>query len=289
MKFNLLDRSSLPIQDSEIAEFVDQKIKTYNFVTVTQLEYQQYDTVFRSWLSTKTENKIIGLDQFSYSCYSSGSAPTFGEFISRNPGRRIRSSRSDFILTAILAREYKRNFCYLEDDSLDQNDCVIISLPFSGNGSTYPDFNSLLDQCDQMDIPVMLDAAYYGISYGLEYNLTHPCVQEIVFSLSKNFYCNDLRVGIRFSRDRIDDGVSASLIMAGIFNKLGAQLGIDLLSNFSHAWFINKYKQKYFNLCSELELVPTNTITLGIGDNIKYSEFIRGDYVRVNISRAISQ
>lgn len=288
MNLDLLDRGSVPIHDSEIYKFLNHTVKQLDFKTITEFDYSLYSNTFYKWITDNSSNCIVGLEKFPYSCYSNGSSASFGEFISRYPSRRVRVSRSDFILTKILCQTYQRNYCTIEDDDLKPNDCLIVSLPFSGNGTTLKNLDDVLDVCDRLDIPVMIDASYYGIGFDVKYDLTHLCITDFVCSLSKNYYCNDIRVGIRFTRAPIDDGISAALFMANTFNKFGGYVGHQLLNNFSHKWFIDRYKTDYINACQDFGLIPTQTITLALG-NEKYKEFTRGDYVRVCLSRAISK
>lgn len=288
MNLDLLDRGSIPIHDSEIYKFINQTVKQVDFETILKFDYSLYSDRFYKWLTEDTYNYISGLEKFPYSCYSHGSSAGFGEFISRHPSRRIRASRSDFILTKILCQTYQRNYCALEDDLLTDNDCLIVSLPFSGNGTSLDNLEDILNLCDQLGIPVLIDASYYGIGFDVEYNLDHSCITDFLCSLSKNYYCNDLRVGIRFTKIPVDDGISASLIMANTFNKFGGYIGHQLLNTFSHQWFINRYKSDYIDVCHNYNLTPTQTITMAIGSE-QYKEFTRGDYVRVCVSRAISK
>lgn len=288
MNLTLLDRGSVPIHDSEIFNFINQTFKKIEFETILKFEHSLYRDCFYNWLTENTYNHVVGLEKFPYACYSNGSSASFGEFISRYPTRRIRSSRSDFILTKILCQTYQRNYCAIEDDQLHSDDCLIVSLPFSGNGTILNNLEEILTVCDQKNIPVMIDASYYGIGFNVVYNLDHSCITDFVCSLSKNYYCNDLRVGIRFTKYPVDDGISAALLMANTFNKFGGYIGYQLLNTFSHTWFIDRYKSDYFNACQKFGLMPTQTITMAIGDE-NYKEFTRGDYVRVCVSRAISK
>lgn len=283
----LLDPGSKMICDSIIFNFIDQALKTANLNKVLELPYSQYEQVFRQWITTNSYNTVLGLDKFTHSSFSYGTTSSFVEFISRHSNRRVRGSRSDFVLTKVLAKAYNKNFCRLEDEPLDCNDCVIVSLPFSGNGGMFPNLDNLLNECDAKGIPVMIDAAYFGISFDVTYNLNHACITDFVVSHSKNFYLLDFRVGIRFTKDLIDDGLGAPILMYNTFNKLGGHIGIELMKQFSHKWLIDRYKTRYNEVCNQLELAPTNTITLALGNN-NYKKFQRGDYNRVCVSDIIS-
>ena len=198
--------SSEPLQNNVIRKSINGILNTTTMDIIEKVTFEEYESHWRKWLTYDTKN-IVNLDKFPYASYTGGSTPSFGEFIVRHNNRRVRGSRNDFILTSILCRTYAKELVYLEDAPIKKNDCVIISLPFSGNGIKYKNMNYLLEQCNLLGVPVMLDASYFGISYGITYPLHYKCITDIVFSHSKNFSLTDARVGIRFTKELIDDGI----------------------------------------------------------------------------------
>jgi hypothetical protein len=175
-----LSPGSKPIEDLEIRSFIDQILKTLNIDNIDKFEYSTYEKTWRNWIASSSYNKIRGLDNFEHSAYLSGSTNAFPEFISRYPGRRIRVSKSDFILTKIVSRVQQRELLPLEEDVLGSNDCIILSHPFSGNGRTLPDYQALLDAADKLNVPVMIDACYFTVGHGIDYDLTHISIKEII-------------------------------------------------------------------------------------------------------------
>ena len=53
---------------------------------------------------------------------------------------------------------------------------------------------------------------------------------------------------------------------------------------FDKDYIIKMYADKNSKVCRELGLVPTNTITLALGNHEQHAKFIRGNYVRVCIT-----
>jgi hypothetical protein len=277
-----------PLHIPEVQRYIDTifpRITTEKLRSVTN---EHHDATWRNWLCASSYNNIVGLDQFEYSSFVPGTTDAFGEFIARYPDSRVRVSRSDFILTPILCRQWNRTIVDLEDDKLREGDILIMSFPFSGNGSTYPDQENVLDQADSLSVPVFVDGAYFGISQDVEYDLTHPCITDFSVSLSKCLTGNPLRVGIRFTKDNIDDGVTAGMIGSDVWDRLGAYIGIDLLRQYSHDWVVETIKPISDQVCKELDLIPTNTMTLATSD-IEIKEFLRGDYTRVCITEEIAR
>jgi hypothetical protein len=277
-----------PIQDKNIISFIDTIFSQITYEKLVNLTHSDLDKSWRTWISSSTYNQVIGLDELKYSAFSPGTTDSFGEFISRYPNKRVRVSRSDFILTKILTKSYGRQLSYLEEEDLQENDCMIMSFPYSGNGSDYPGWEKLFDDADKLNIPVFIDAAYFGISSGVYYPLNRKCVTDFAISLSKNLAGNPLRLGIRFTKEEIDDGITAGLIGSDVYDRLGAYISIELLNQFPHDWLIDRYKNHSKKICIENNLVPTKTFTIGIGSS-QMQDFKRGDYVRVCIAEEISR
>jgi len=277
-----------PLKTKEVIEYVDNILVKLNYADLDNFSVTQFESDWRSWLSNSSYNKIIGLESMKHCAFCPGTTDAFGEFVSRYHNNRIRVSRSDFIITRVLSKAYGRNLCYLEDDELKPNDSLIISVPFSGNGSMHPDFNKIMDTCDELNIPVFIDAAYFGISHGITYDLTRPCIKDLTTSLSKNLVGNPLRLGVRFTKELVDDSITIALIGANIFDKVNGYISSELLKKFPQDWLIEKYMDKNKTMCEKLGLQRTNTLTLAIGDE-SMQEYKRGDYIRVCISNHLSE
>lgn len=272
-----------PLVIPEVINFLDNTFLNITWEKLTQLNNHDLDIAWRTWLTDSPYHDIKGLEQFKLSSFCSGTSDAFGEFISRYPSRTVRVSRNDFILTKVLCKTWNRKLVFLEDSPLERNDCVILSMPYSGNGSDFPDQNRLLDSADELDIPVFVDGAYFGISTSVIYPLDRKCITDFTISLTKNMVSDPLRLGIRFTKEKIDDGITAGLLGGNIFDRLGSYISIQLLKNFSHQWLIQKYYNKSLKICTELKLTPTKTITLALGPE-SMTDFQRGDYIRICIT-----
>lgn len=277
-----------PMNVTEARIFTESLFKSITYDKLLETSHWQLDQAWRHWISQSSYHNVTGLDTMRYSSFCPGVTDAFGEFIARYPTRRVRVSRSDFILTKILCTSWSRDWLPLEEGNLEPNDCIVMSLPFSGNGSYHPAWSDLLEQAESMLIPVFVDGAYFGISKNINYPLHYNCIKDFSISLSKNLAGNPLRLGIRFTRDNIDDGITSGLIGSDIFDRLGAYISIKLLEQFPHNWFLEKYQLKSTEICNRLELTPTNTLTLAIGKD-SMTQFQRGDYVRVSISQELSR
>jgi hypothetical protein len=275
-----------PVQDTLVRGFIDSVCKNISLDSLGKITQQAHDQAWRRWLTDSKNNIVTGLDSLSYSCFSPGTTPAFGDFIARHSRRRIRVSRNDFVLTRILCRSWSRSWLPLEEGALEKQDCVIISLPFSGNGNLYPGWHELLDQADDLAVPVMIDAAYFGISHGVRYDLDRSCISDVAISHTKAMSGNELRLGVRFTRQQHDDVLSSAQIGSDIFDRLGAYISMQIMKEFSHDWFVHRYRDLSRGICHANGLWPTNVLTLGRGPD-DWEHFRRGDYTRVCITDEI--
>jgi len=281
------DKGSEAIRDIEISDSVNAMLKTVNWNT----DHKDYVSIYTNWLESSTHN-TIDLKDFAYASFSYGTTTAFAEFVGRHNKRTVRFSKDDFLLSKILCTSYSIDYKHIEDGEIQKNDCVILSLPFSGNGTVLPALNSLLDACDNLDVPVMIDGAYFGIGKDIEYPLQRKCIREFTTSHSKNFGLQNLRLGIRYSKDFVDDALHVPVSMGDCFNKLGAFVAVEIMKRYSADWIIDKYWQKYLNICDDHGLLPTNTVTLALGDKLdadNRQKFTRGSYVRVCVSRSLTR
>ena len=275
-----------PPVDKEISSYINSLLKTTSLEEIENFDYEVFENSYRKWIEQSSKH-TINLNGFQHSTFIFGTAAGIDSFIMRHHNKRIRASNDDFILTKILCKNNNINFLPLESDNLAPNDAIIISHPFSGNGSVMPNFIDTLEQAENNKIPVLLDCAYFGISSGLTYPTQYNCISDMLFSSSKNFGTTHLRLGIRFTRKQIDDGLSFGHIAAGIYNKQGACITAKILQKFSHDWFINKWLPISAEVSRELNLIDTHCITLKSSKK-PMPEFTRGSYIRICISDELS-
>ena len=276
-----LNRASVPINSHETKDFIEKNLSVFHTGSkhITQIEVEES---FRKFL-TKNTNNSINLDNFKYAEYCYGTSQAITEFIARNNKRRLRVSKIDFVLSKIVGNAYKIKITSLEEDKIRKNDCIVISFPFSGNGSYYNNYEEILNEATKLQVPVLIDGAYFGIGNGIEYPINHDCVTDFTTSLSKSHGVADYRIGIRFRKEYVDDHISASKD-ADVFNRFAACVGVCLMSNFTHDHLLKKYVSQQKKICDDLKIDMTKTLTFGLGDNKTWSDYARGDNARICIS-----
>ena len=276
-----LSKASLPISNQEIRTEVEENL-THFYQQSKKIHQSDIEQAFRFFLTNDTNN-TINLEKFHYADYCNGTGEAITEFVARNNKRRLRVSKIDFILSKIVGKAYGLDIVPLEDGEIEKNDAIVLSFPFSGNGTYYPNYEHVLDQADELMVPVLIDGAYFGIANGITYPLNHKCVTDFTVSLSKSHSVTEYRIGMRFRKEHADDMISSANAV-GVFNKFSASMGIFLLEKFSHNSIIQKYHSQQKKICSDLKLDITKTLTFGLGKTDIWTDYKRGNNARLCIS-----
>ena len=231
---------------------------------------------YYAWIQKTTLNSIVGIDKFATKAFTQGTTEAFDKFYLKNSSRRLRYFKGEYMYHQVSSRQYfNQRASFIEDNDLDSNDVVVISLPFSDTGNKHPKMTEVLQTCNEMNIPVLIDCAYMGICSEINFDLTYPCITDVTFSLSKTFPVPHLRIGMRLTRTDDDD---ALLVMnkTGYTNRLSMQVGLDLIRNWSVDHIVKKYKDSQLKICNDLGVVPSNSIIFGIDYKNQYPEYNRG-------------
>lgn len=234
----------------------------------------EYLHAYDIWIKSTQTNSIVGLEEFKYRCYSNGTTEAFDKFYMKNSRRRFRCYRGEYMYHSLAWRD-KFDWAYLEEAPLHKNDAVVISLPFADTGNKHCNYHELMRKCCEMNVPVLVDCAYFGACKGMNIDVAYPCITDITFSLSKTFPVAYARIGIRYTRVDDDDTLFV-YHKINYNNKIGAVLGMKYFSNFSPDYIPQKYVDKQNEFCKILGVEPSSTVLFGIDHNKKYTQYNRG-------------
>ncbi len=267
-------RGARPIVNETVKDHYD------NFV-FKPVSLGSYTNVWRNWLTFTTNKSIHGLDNFKFADYTQGTSQTFDQFVLRHSQQReIVTLKGEFqyhgcISKAVRYRNVDHdNYYFFAERGLQ---ALIISAPFSDFGCIHPKFDEIMQICDQLDIPVCLDLAYWGISKNVHLDLDkYPAIKEVTCSLSKPFYTlENHRVGVRFTREYVDDGISM-LNEVSMQNTYSMSLGVHYMREFSPDWNWETYQSRYEEVCNEFGFIYTDTVIFGLGDEARHAQYNRG-------------
>lgn len=234
----------------------------------------EFCLAYLDWIKSGSLNQFKGLDQFQHYCYSNGTTEAFDKFYIKNHKRRFRCFKGEYVYHRLTWRNSWPDWQYLDQDPLKVNDAVVISLPFSDTGNKNLSYDNILSQCQKLNIPVLIDCAYFGTCADIQFDLDYSCITDITFSLSKVFPVSAARIGIRLTK--IDDDDSLFVVnKINYINRLGPQIGLQLIKNFNSDYIYNKYRIQQLSMCDQYQVIPSNTVLFGLGDS-SWQEYNRG-------------
>ena len=257
---------------------------------------QEYVEQFTKWIQSSELNSIQGLDSFNYRFPSVGVTQSLDEFhyFILEQGLRLRMFRGEYPYNRDVHTWSYDDF--IDDKPLSKGDAVVISCPFSGTGSVHSKMIKMLDDAEELKVPVFVDMAWFGTCKGINIDLSHPAIQEVAFSTTKGLCTGDYRSGIRFSRHGGIEYESTKrkdrLALQADWSHschLNNRIGLELMSKFSpdHQW--TKYNEAQSKVCATYGLTPSNCIHIALGDN-SWSQFHRDQqYNRVNIGKVVKR
>ena len=203
--------------------------------------HNSYKHNFKSWIQSSKLNNIRGLDNFPHITITNGTSEAFSMFMMRHCNRHFKFFIGDFIMHKVSSNIMNADWSWFTMCSeLKHYDAVIISCPFSNTGCKHEEMEAILSTCNRLNIPVLIDLAYFGTTSNLDITLNYNCVEEVTFSLGKTFPIIGARAGIRFQKTEIDDAINFAN-QSGIVNNFACLLGNHALSEFSPDYIWKKY------------------------------------------------
>ena len=254
---------------------------------------QEYLKKIHEWIHSTEANVVKGLARFKHRDMINGTTQAFDEAYYRYSNKRLRLLRGEYAY-------HKRvvgNLSYLDDENgnyipVEENDWVIVSYPFCGNGDIPPHFDQLQDDCLKKNVPLLLDCAWFGTCRDIYIDVNHPAITEVCFSLTKGIGLGNIRSGIRYSN--YEDNLP--IRQQNNYNHLplgAAQVGIWQMQKFGPDFIPNKYYDPiYKHVCFTHNLKETNCMMIAMldKDHPDYNQYlIDGLYSKVGIREAVKK
>ena len=291
----LFSKTGNSIYNDEIRLFLREDISGY----FSQEKYsemnntKEYCETFRKWIHASELNKIHGLNSYPFCEVSLGVTQALDSFhyeILMNK-KRLRLFRGEYPYNRDV-HPFDFDKDYIEDRPLQRGDAVILSCPFSGSGSVHPQMESIIAECEKLEIPIFLDMAWFGTCAGVNIDLSSKAIKYVSFSLTKSLTCGNYRSGVRFRREaessKIEDRLSLQHAWThGIH--LNTFIGTHLMRKFSPDFHYLKYRTLQMQICGQHGLVASQCVHIALGDDA-WGGFSRdGVYNRVNLRDAIKK
>lgn len=152
---------------------------------------------------------------------------------------------------------------------LRKGDVFIVSYPSCITTGKIDEFDELLDYCAKLYIPVHIDGAWFGQCRNIEISVDHPAIQSVSVSLSKALGMGNQRIGIRYTKDRVN-GPIAIMNDFGYVNASDMWLGVEATTYFGADYWWANYGELYTKVCKDFDLLESDSIHAAWKDNILY-------------------
>lgn len=265
---------AIAVPDSQVVDYISNLQLDILNVANDKFISQTFLTNYVKWVSSTKLNTFKGLEEFTYSCFSNGTTEAFEKFYHKNSTRRFRCFKGEYLYHKLAWRN-THPWTWLDDGPIGPNDAVVISLPFSNTGNKHYNHDTVMKECEALNVPVLIDCAYLGICSNIEFDLSYKCITDVTFSLSKTFPVAHARIGMRLTRED-DDDILFVTNKSDYINRIGCFIGNAIISKFSPDYIPSKYTDKQIELCNILGIQPSNTVLFGNADIDSYTEYHRG-------------
>lgn len=283
-------KGGFAIQDIEITQSLKQHLSDYDWQSflkndgrLDELQKEYIDT-FTKWIESSTNNNV-NLGPFTNATITNGTSESFQMFMQRHNHRTFRFRKGEFMMHKITANNMNLDWGYLwnhgDVHELSPHNAMIISMPYSNtcSWSSNEELSIMLENCNQLNIPVLLDLAYFGTTANINLDLSDPiynCVEDVVFSLGKTFPLIGARPGIRFQRDITDDAVFFAN-QHGIVNNFACVAGLHAMTNFSADYIHNKYRETAELIAEKLNAESSMSVLFAASHDSRYDSIKRVD------------
>ena len=198
---NLIDKKlgsrKRPLYDREVHKFHN---SLHNNTTISDTDdYHKITVLFKEkmheWICDHKLISFTGLDAFSDRNICLGVTHQLDELHMMH-NKKVVIFEGDYYYHYRLFPETKTRTV----DTLSENDVLVVATPFTFyDNDVHPEMTEILEKCLQLNISVHIDAAWYPCCRDINFDVDHPAIKSITFSLSKAFGMGVHRIGLRYA------------------------------------------------------------------------------------------
>jgi len=142
---------------------------------------------------------------------------------------------------------------------LQRGDVLILSYPSCITTNYVKDFHELLEWCFREQIEVHIDGAWFGQCKNFILDVEHPAIRSLSVSLSKAFGMGSQRIGIRYTREKINGPISI-MNDYGYVNVSDMWIGVHMIDKYGTDFWWKNYNHLYLKVCNDFNLEPSDSI-----------------------------
>lgn len=247
-----------PLSDNKIERLIQDVLVGKLETDISDTVYDNFKKETMQWLQSSQLNNITGLNSFSRTDICIGCTQFIDSLYMKGP---VQVLHGDYRYHTRLGN------ISVSSGELTEKIPLIIALPFPSTGDIHEEMNLILDDCLNKSIPVHIDGAWITCCRDINFDLTHPAINSIAISLSKGLGLGWNRIGLRWSRMKINDAITIMNDFR-MNNRALAMIGLHFVRNLQpdHLWIT--HAERYYKICKDFNLTPTNSIYLALQNGL---------------------
>jgi len=246
-----------PLSDFQIESAIQDVLSGKLGKDISDKVYADFKLEVSNWLLNSRLNKLTGLDSFSRVDVINGCTQFIDDIYMKGP---VQTVYGDYRYHQRLGTAYIKDVgCLIPDIPL------IIAMPFPQIGAPHLDMEEILDECERKNIPVHIDGAWISCCRSVNFNFNRPNILSVGVSLSKGLGLGWNRVGLRWTKETRAD----SITIMNDFNmnlRATSMIGLHFVRNFCSDYLWLTHGDRYYKICEDFGLTPTNSIYLALRD-----------------------
>lgn len=257
-----------PLSDNRLDSFIQEILSGSLKHDISDQVYEDFKTEAEQWIFGSKLNKFSGIEVFTRKDIITGCTQFIDNLYMQGPVQVLkddyryhqRLNKAKFVTPGLL-----KNYVPL-----------IIAMPFPQHGASHELMSDLLDEAYEKVIPVHIDGAWITCSKNTTFDFSHPAIQSVGVSLSKGLSLGWNRVGIRWSKSANTDSITL-MNDFHMNNRVPTIIGLHYIRNFPQDYLWNTHGERYYKVCNDFNLTPTNSIQLALrnGEPVGISPLIR--------------
>jgi hypothetical protein len=252
-------RRQRPMYLSAFTRFRNYELKMENYPKDPHSYTKTFLDTIDQWIHSHNKVKYIGLNTFKRHDAILGTTQQLDELHSLH-GNNIAVYHGEYKYHRRLTNGIVKQIAHYSE--LNTGDVFVASYPSCITTRYLPEFDKLLDHCYNNSIPVHIDGAWFGQCRNFELDVTHPAIHSVSVSLSKAFGLGSQRIGIRYTRERVN-GPIAIMNDFDYCNVSDMWLGVESIQHFGTDYWWNNYGELYSKVCRDFNLEETDSIHVG--------------------------
>jgi hypothetical protein len=218
--------------------------------------HNQFIIQAQNFFTSSKRNKLASIDKFKNVSIIMGCHHFIDNLLIKHGITGLQIFEHDY--------KYYQRLCpsikFSQPGQLEPKKPILMSAPMPGYLNLHPQWNDILAESVEKQIPIHLDGCWLGAATDIHIDLSHESIKSIGLSLSKGLGMEWNRIGLRWSNE-FNEGDSIDILNK--FKMIPESVirnGLIAINEFDIDYLWDTYGSKHKDICKELFLRPSKII-----------------------------